>query len=233
MQFADLYPAPPEHRREEPTARDFLARVSFDGVILKKHMVRHLESGCYIGKCLRWCMELKPDTKWLGFVPLSEEDFQKGKWKGSCAKYLHHIFEKHQGETIKMAVKKGELVADPKEVTMHNAQFYVDAHENGPQLRAYEESTRFHQRRNDRSEYDIRQFLYRMVAIPNTVYHPGPGGQGCHTVQVTYHSLPSLVWECCGSFKLHDIYTFFCQTDRLTSAQPHSSAGRGGRGGRK
>ena len=232
------------HSYGEHRDRDFVSRVFYDGLILKFRMVNLIEgygppsTVRWAQSNLLWCLSIKPNTFFLGYVAFTNIEFQNGQFKGNVTKYLHHLFEKHAGETIILEAREGELVSNPRLQTMHHSQFFVNAHLSERECWAEWVAQDFHKKSTEDRGAGLERFLDRMQNIPSTVYHPIAGGLLCATVTVRYHTLESLVWECCSQHTLMDIYTLFCTTPLLTSKKPHSSPGkhdgwaRGSRGSR-
>ena len=217
----------------EVTERNFLDRVSYDGHMIRdslKPLVQEPEAWGWWGSKLLWCLECKPNLNYRGFVSLTDEEFQNSQFEGRNACYLYHMFEKHKGETIALHTVTGNLVDNPWNVTMHNDQFFTNAHWNRNETMAFWNARQFGKIKNTADDAQKRDFLHRMMAIPNTVYKPADQGYRCQEVTVSYHSLQSLLWECCERYQLMELYTFFCSSEVLTNPQAHCSRGRRGRG---
>ncbi len=68
----------------------------------------------------------------------------------------------------------------------------------------------------------------------NTVWKPtsGAGDNKSSTVQITFHSLDSLVWEFVTEYYIEDVtfadlYFFFCKCQILAYKCTHSTSGKG------
>jgi hypothetical protein len=212
--------------------RDFVSRLSYDGVLVQKAMgflLNPWSAGAASKKAaqLTWCLRHKPNLRYRGFASLSDAEFSQSRYKGDDGLYLRHMFEKHQGESIGLCVVDGPTVNNPGLLTMHNSQFFTNAKFDPQQRKAHYNARTFHQRRYTASREEEETLLREMRNIPNTVFQPVDGGRFCITRRIAYHSLQSLVWECCGEHQLMELYNLFCTSRLLTTVQSHAKRGSG------
>ena len=222
-------------------ARDFASRTCFDSVVLKKIMMKMMspawpeivrelpvnEQAQWIQRqqTLATCCQRKPDLRYLGFGRLTDADFKR-KFEGNDVTFLQHMFEARYGEAINVSFcVKNEPVANPRLVAMHHSQFFVYAHKDALQQRACQEAKEYYGwkpewKNRDRTE----KFLDNQALCENSVFKPRDGGLML-PVKVAYHTLPSLVWECCGVANLLELYTYFVSQTMLMTKAPHSSGG--------
>jgi hypothetical protein len=184
---------------------------------------------------LTWCLRSLPNLEYRGFVSMTRREFDNhALWQGNLVTFMHHMFEKHQGETVALNLEVGlSPVNNPYLEQMHNSQFFTDPHPSDRMRGAKTAALLYRRNRTAASGADLDLFLGRMREFPNSVFRPVADTQGhqIYPVTVSYHSLQSLVWECCGECQLNEIYTFFCSTKLLTCAQPKAKRGEHGKGG--
>jgi len=193
---------------------------------------------------LKECFQTKPDLRFFGFVPIPDGLFET-KFRGDNCKFLQHMCEKHHGESIAVGRTIKEDVENPRNANMHHPQFfvkahkYLDAHKNMSRAARYfnPECSRgrgwrpaggthaacgaFDGGANE-GQFAREAFVTEQSAIENSVYFPGSSASKCKKVEVAYHTLPSLIYNCCEVASLIDIYTYFCTQELLTSKAPHS-----------
>jgi hypothetical protein len=71
--------------------------------------------------------------------------------------------------------------------------------------------------------YAQQAFCDKMRRIPNSVHFPTDvhGEQCSREDWITHHSLPSLIYECCDTANLLEIYTYFNSKPCFIAAKPH------------
>ncbi len=222
-------------------SRHFVSRIAHDGIILKNMMCLALSDQWpelvarlgppYRDLWVRWaqtfttCCAKKPDVKHLGYVTLSPEKFQL-KFDGSNSAFVHHMYERHHGETIEIHRQSVTSVDNPRSASMHHPQLFVEAHRDGPQIVAMNKAAAYFKLPTKKKTKDVTdEFLHYQATVPNSVFKPQDHeGHTCSQVEVCCHSLPSLVYECCDVADLFEIYTWFCSVRTLTSMAPHSTS---------
>jgi hypothetical protein len=235
---AELYAQGRQQPEHPVTQRDFVARASHDGIILKAVLSKCLSKQpvalAWIGEwasTLETCFTRKPDLRFYGYVPIPVGEFEK-KFESSNAFFLHDMCEKHHGESICLCYIEGGECKNPRVANQHHPQFFVYSHRDPVAKHAMVEAARLMEYSkkcsNGRTWTNAQvgtplfhDFLDFQESIPNSVYSPIGEGM-CRQVEVAYHTLPSLIYECCGEANLLDIYTFFCTCRLLTAKAPHS-----------
>ncbi len=238
------------HREaDEPkSTRDFVSRISHDAVVLKNVMAcmlgpkwhelsklipKNENPHFYIMKAqaLAGCLETKPDPRFLGYKYLPKERFKRS-FDGDNPTFFHHLCEGRHGEAIMMDSTAERLaVKQPFAIAMHHPQFYTEAHKNEAQRISSEKAKAYwalkRKSRNGRvSHADTQEFLQFMALRDNSGYKP-IGRDECVPMTVAFHTLPSLVWECCHESNLLEIYTYFCSQPLFLAAASHSTGGSG------
>ena len=231
---------------EEPHSRSFVSRTSRDSVLLRVAMTKMLSDqwpdilarfpedertwwGHWQKKLEKCCSRL-PDPTFFGFVALSPEYFES-RWHSSPAELLKDLFEKHHGEAIMIGEASdapGGPVTNPGLVGMHHPQFFVRQNIDIIPL-GYTEAIEYHSTSHagSQSAYDTERFLASQRQFENRIFKP-VGVNRLQPVNVRYHTLPSLVWNCCiADINLFELYTFFCNQPQLLTKAPHSTKGRG------
>ena len=218
------------------TSRDFVSRTGNDGVILMCVLSQYLSFkqpvalGCEIfgppwSDALEECFRKKPDLRFFGFVPIPDGEFQT-KFKGKNSLFLKHMCEKHHGESIAVYRKIREEIENPRNANMHHPQFFVHAHKYQEALADMSRAAQyFHPKKRGRAwrsaggtcegganegKDEREAFVTEQSKKGNSVYIPGSSESKCHKVVVAYHTLPSLIYQCCQVADLMDIYTYFC-----------------------
>ena len=165
-------------------------------------------------EALRNCLSVKPDSFYLGWVPLSDRDWQV-KWRRSNVLFLKHLFQKHHGEAVYVNYKRlnvdwPEMTWRQKEAarqSLFNKQLYVEpAH-----LEDYENYGR----------NSVWQETWQWCAA-GADGRPAGWHRTCGCARIAYHTLPSMVW-CLMSrgHNLLDIYTAYCGEPLLMTKAPH------------
>lgn len=164
--------------------RNFVSRIAFDGVRLKKLMVLMLSDKwpailSKLSKNHKWeewtqrlrsCCARKPDLDYAGWAKLRSEVFET-RFKGDNGRFLNDMFEKHHGETIEIHRKSSGEVDDPWSPYMHHPQLFVDAHRNEAQKAAMREAVGvFYDSSSDRRLRN--SFLYKMQTVPTSAFTP-------------------------------------------------------------
>jgi hypothetical protein len=217
--FWDAYIKPPtDHwlssRNPVPVApRNFVARVSNDGVLLSKLMCTMLSDrwpeilNKFSPECkntwyhwaqrLRECCNTKPDLFHLGWVKLTDDAFDS-KFQGRGEIFLKQMFEKHYGETIEIDRQSKGPTPNPYCVNMHHPQLFVDSHRDERQRQAMKEAIDVFNGGEEDQAYRIEAFLSNMVSVESAAFTPR-GPLMCFRCLVRME----------GSCK-HDIFYFRC-----------------------
>ena len=188
----------------------------------------------------------KPSIARFGYMQLSEKEFED-TFDSKLYLYLKHLFEWHRGEAIVIertaCTTECEVPLD-EQVHVFNEYYYCPyvgmseeleeeleelirrAKEVAPLGKLQDNPPTPTQRQSEHFAF-LRQH-------PNTVFQPVSGETlfkrpynggtyfRSHSSTVRYHTLPSLVYELIEYVQLQDIYSFFCEQDRLISRKPHS-----------
>jgi hypothetical protein len=228
-----------------PAVRDFVARTSHDAILLKDMMCIMLADNwesslqkipdSHRNAFRQWreklleCLQTKPDPAYLGFKKLSQRGFEE-RYRGDLALYLHSLFEARHGEAIEVQHEACHDVShpgvpNPNLVAMHHPQLYTQAHRNEEQRKAKEASQEFFSIvRKNRYPTRTKRFLNEIKSLrcANAVFRPIGGSGNVSEIRMTYHTLPSLVWECCDQQNLLELYTYFCAQPLFLSKAKHS-----------
>jgi hypothetical protein len=203
-----------------------------------------------IAAIIRSC-ELKPDIAWFGYIPISEEKFAE-TFGGRLSLYLGQLFEKHRGEAIEIdschCNREFELVPKNRYEVFNQCLYATPMRFLATNLEEKERS--LEEARNikwhvanlaplaasgatpTQSQEDSARFLRQ---LPNSVLDPYEEEEteecfASWVSEVSYHTLPSLVYELCEHFTLLDIYSFYCQQEIFIGCAPHAKHGKGGKG---
>ena len=251
QKFAPILYDSCRHRRPDLGAepRDFVSRTTHDSVILKKTMKGLLEwsepeimekteqldpeQRAFLqlkrSALFRCCSLDRPDPAHSGFRPLSTYEFETRH--GNClSTYIGHLCESCTGEAIAVHSEDDRMHEEPnpRVVAMHHPQFFVNAHKNNDDWHARESATAF-MNSNTKTAAGEACFLDTQRTCENSVYKPTESGESCWSVCVHFHTLPSLIWECCEYANLLDIYSYFRNQPLFVTKAAHPKAGHGSR----
>ncbi len=214
-------------RAENPKkkiTRNFVSRTAYDATLLKGLLLTRPVAGHWWesgATALLECLKELPDPSVYGFTELSDADFQQ-LFGGDANLVLHDLLERHYGETIWLDKKIGPLAEKPRSIHMHHPQLFTQAHVDPGERTGFENAASFFELYKKTQAVENR-FLKEMALVPNSVYKPRDS-QECHSVDVRYHSLATLIYECCDVASLLDIYTFYCCQPLLTTRAPRSKS---------
>ena len=193
---------------------------------------------------LERCCRVKPDPVYYGYVALSEKAFKGYPYDGSNATYLKSLFDKHNSEAIVVHRKTvaGEFRVPLSAGCAFNYQLYVgaamptDEDEKNDLLRL---AKNFHIASASGETPLSRKLFQALAKHDNSILKkPQPAADFLfasdedededeevddilvENQEISFHTLPSLVFECCGHASLHDIYTWYCRQDILVSNKP-------------
>ena len=195
---------------------------------------------------LERCCRVKPDPVYYGYVALSEKAFQRYPYYGCHASYLKSLFDKHNSEAIVVHRKTvaGEFRVPLSAGCAFNYQLYVGAamptDEDGkkdllhlaknfhiasasgetPLSRKLFQSLAKHENSVLKKTQPAADFLFASDADEDEDEDEEVDDILVENQEISFHTLPSLVFECCGHASLHDIYTWYCRQDILVSNKP-------------
>ena len=149
---------------------------------------------------------------------------------GNPSIFLHFLFAKHAGEVIFVQRDEVGTAARPWDVNAHHPQFYIDAHMNPVSAGKAELAAGVFwvKKKDKRKGAAGGALLWQLTGCDNSVLKAVPSATGADGVAqrcFKYHSLPSLVYECCSVANLFEIYTFYCMQPQICCRAPHWHAG--------
>ena len=221
-----------------PTERNFVARMAYDANFIERLMTKGpqdlpatlRQSEGWLYEALTECMQILPDfEKSNGWRKMPWSEFrQDERLAGNPSKFLHHLFAKHAGEVILVQRDEAGVVARPRNVNVHHPQFYLDAHINTVSKEEAELAAGFwwakkkEKRHGAAGDALLRQLSgcdnSVLKAVLPSALHPDGAVALRH---FKYHSLPSLVYECCSVANLLEIYTFYCMQPQICCRAQH------------
>ena len=221
-----------------PTERNFPGRMAYDANMIERLMTAEqqdlpaalVKTEGWLYDALTQCMKILPDfEKSNGWVKMSWSAFkQDERLAGNPSEFLHHLFAKHAGEVILVQrTETGVVAPRPRNVNVHHPQFYLDAHINAVSKNEAVLAAGFWwAKKKEKRHGAAGNALLRQLsgcdnsvlkAVPSTL-HPDGAVALRH---FKYHSLPSLVYECCSVANLLEIYTFYCMQPQICLRAQH------------
>ena len=218
-----------------PTERNFAARVNYDANMLERLMTADPEdlhpdlkkTEYWLHPALTTCMYMLPNFQFEGWAKMSMLEFERDpKLEGNASRFLHHLFSKHDGEVILVHREDVGVVARPWDMNVYHPQFYTDAHVSPTSKYNMKLAADFFWSKKggkrSKGAADVA-YLRQLSGHDNSVLKSHPYVETDLLVKdmnIKYHSLQSLVYECCSVATLHDIYSWFCMQPVLCSCKP-------------
>ena len=155
-----------------------------------------------------------PDADYMGYIQLTGTKFQE-KYKGDKLAVLHHLFQKHLGQTVEVYRCRHDTefcLSDldlAQRLELHRPHWNTlwqttPQHQHG----CNKSKTFFAQKKRSADGDTQRHFLSEVRGIEHPVYKPisqstaADGASHCVKYTIGYFSLPAMVFELCWHYDL-------------------------------